>query len=336
MTAVRLEQDTALTRTDELAGTSFRAMASPVTLSVVRPGPDAESCIERAAGVVRDVERTCSRFDADSALSQVNAEPSRWHDVPATLVWAVEEAHRAYRETGGLFDPRILDVLLGWGYDRSLPFADGGVDRGPASIPTLSSPGGLDGAFPWWPEVVESHGGWRLHLAGQPIDLGGIGKGLAVRWGAAELAGAGQGYCVDAGGDCAFGGIGPDGEYWRVGVEDPADPDALVLALDITDTGCATSSTRLRRWRAGGAPVHHLIDPRTRTPGGDGLVAVTVVAPDPAWSEVWSKTLFLAGAADVRSRADGLGLAAAWVEEDGTVGTSAQLDPMVIWRRTDV
>ena len=35
--------------------------------------------------------------------------------------------------------------------------------------------------------------------------------------------------------------------------------------------------------------------PRTGEPGGHGLVAVTVAHPDPAWAEVWSKTLFLAG-----------------------------------------
>jgi thiamine biosynthesis lipoprotein len=336
MTAVHAARAAGPTLLDGSAVLSFRAMASPITLTVLRPGPDGDACLERAAEVVRDVERTCSRFDVESALSLANAQPSRWHDVPATLVWAVEEAHRAYRETGGLFDPRVLDVLLSWGYDRSLPFGSGEVDRTATSVPMTPPPDRPDGAFPWWPEVAHGDIGWRLNLAGQPIDLGGIGKGLAVRWAAAELANAGQGYSVDAGGDCAFGGVGPDGDGWHVGVEAPADPDQLVLVLDLIDTGCATSSTRLRRWRVGGVPVHHLVDPRTRRPGGDGLVAVTVVASDPAWSEVWSKTLFLAGAAEIRSRAERLGLAAAWVEEDGTVGTTTALDPMVIWRRGDV
>ena len=335
MTAVDAAPDFAPTLVEDSAVLSFRAMASPITLTVLRPGPDGEACLERAAAVIRDLERTCSRFDVESALSRANAAPSRWHAVPATLVWAVEEAHRAYRETGGIFDPRVLGVLLSWGYDRSLPFAAGGIARSPASIPAAATPGAPDGVFPWWPEVVRGDNGWRLNLAGQPIDLGGIGKGLAVRWAAAELVGAGQGYCVDAGGDCAVGGVGPDGDGWHVGVEDPADPSQLVLVLDLVDTGCGTSSTRLRRWRVGGAPVHHLVDPRTGRPGGGGLSAVTVVTTDPAWSEVWSKTLFLSGAAEIRARAERLGLAAAWVEEDGTVGTTSELDPMVIWRRGD-
>lgn len=333
---MRTDQEVAETgvevvRTGELAVVSFRAMTSPVTLTVVRPGPDAELCLTRAAEAVRDVERTCSRFDATSALSRANAAPEQWHQVPATLAAAVSEAYRAHRETDGLFDPRVLDVLLGWGYDRSLPFVDGAVTRDPAALPAVTPAQATRTPTPWRPEIVESEGAWWIRLGHQPIDLGGIGKGLAVRWAADELVDAGEGYAVDAGGDQALGGIGPDGPRWRVGVEDPSDHAELVLVLEVTDTGCATSSTRLRRWRSGGAHVHHLVDPRTRRPGGAGLAAVTVLAPDAAWSEVWSKTLFLAGAAEIRSVAEDLGLTAAWVHEDGTVGTTTRMDPLVIW-----
>ncbi|WP_024286580.1 FAD:protein FMN transferase [Cellulomonas sp. KRMCY2] len=314
---------------------SLRAMASPVTLSVVDPGPQAQDCLDRAEQIVREVERTCSRFDPTSALSRANDEPDRWHTVPATLAAAVQEAGRAHRESRGLFDPRILDVLLRWGYDRSLPFESGSVDRDGLA----DAAGGAvraGSADPWQPEVVQDGHEWLLHLGGRPIDLGGIGKGLAVRWAAAALDGAGRGHLVDAGGDCALSGAGPDGGSWRVGVEDPAGGPDPVLVLEVTDTGCATSSTRLRHWRAGGERVHHLVDPRTRRPGGAGLAAVTVLDPDPAWAEVLSKCLFLAGAAEIRDQATDLGLAAAWVGLDGTVGTTTAMERSVTWRRADV
>ena len=312
---------------------SFRAMASPVTLTVVGPGSAAVACLDRAERVIREVERTCSRFDPTSALSRANDAPDRWHVVPASCATALAEAARAHDETHGLFDPRILDVLVGWGYDRSLPFLAGGVETDPAGIGPLISSGAVEPMPAWRPQIVEHDGTWRVHLGGRPVDLGGIGKGFAVRWAAAELARAGAGYAIDAGGDCAFGGIGPGGGGWHVGVEDPADPDGFILVLDVTDTGCATSSTRLRRWHVGGSQVHHLVDPRTRRPGGDGLAAVTVVAADPAWSEVWSKSLFLTGSGGIRARAEQLGLAAAWVQDDSTVGTTTALDSTVIWRR---
>ena len=308
---------------------SMRAMASPITLSVVAPGPRAQSCLDRAVEVVRDVERTCSRFDPASALSRANAEPDRWHDVPATLAAAIGEAEHAHCATDGVFDPRVLETLLEWGYDTSLRFAGGHLaHQCPDVAPVAPRP---DHTAPWRPRIVQRHGAWRVHLGGTPVDLGGIGKGLAVRWAAAQLAPAGPGYLVDAGGDCALGGLGPEGGRWRVGVEDPAGGEHLAV-LELTDTACATSSIRRRRWVAHGQPVHHLVDPVTRRPGGVGLTAVTVVAPDPAWAEVWSKTLFLAGAAGIRARADDLGLAALWAHQDGTVGTTQAMDSWVIWR----
>lgn len=315
---------------------TMHAMASTIALRVVQPGPQSSACLTRAERVFRDVERTCSRFDPASALARANAEPDRWHDVPATLAAVIQVSERAHRATGGLFDPRIINVLLDWGYDRSLPFGQGGVRRQtsesvrgrPSSRPNLS--------LPWQPRVLERGGDSRIHLGGQPIDLGGIGKGLAVRWAAAKLAGAGGGFLVNAGGDGAYGGVGPDGGGWRVGLEDPSAVEEFLLVLEITDTGCATSSVRLRRWLSDGDPVHHIVDPRTRRPGGDGLVAVTVVSPDPAWSEVWCKSLFLAGAAGIRARAEELGLAAAWVNLEGNAETSSAMDPMVIWRGTHV
>lgn len=304
---------------------SFRAMASPVELRVVDPHPHAATCLERAELVVLEVARHCSRFDPTSALSRANAAPDAWHAVPGMLADAVLEAERAHRETDGLFDPRVLDSLLAWGYDRSLPFAEGDVTTA-ASAPAMS-------LVERWRPMTRPGARPALRLGGRPIDLGGIGKGLAVRWAAAELAGSGASWLVDAGGDEYLGGAGPAGNGWRVGVEDPLGGTSPVLVLAVRDAGCATSSTRLRRWTSAGTPVHHLVDPRSGRPGGAGLASVTVVGPDAAWAEVWSKTLFLAGAGAIGTAAQDRGLAAAWVTTDGIVGTSPAMDPLVVWRR---
>jgi len=332
-------------------------MASTIELRIVDPSPAAEAAIVRAEAVVLEVARRCTRFDEDSALSRINRDPGTFHLVPAVLADAIDEAARAYRASDGLFDPRVLDLLVAWGYDRT--FADvvartaPGSAAGPAGLPAdvIGEPRAPLPSAPrpvWEPLVLPGHGR-RMARPGARLDLGGIAKGLAVRWAAAELSGAGAALLVDAGGDLMLGGGGPDGTGWRVGVEDPlvedpADPSAAaeaassdaveqpVLVLELTDLGCATSSVRRRRWRSAGGWVHHLIDPRTSLPGGAGLASVTVVHPDPAWAEVWSKTLFLAGEEDVAREAERRGLAAAWVSADGRIGTSVAMDPYVLWR----
>jgi thiamine biosynthesis lipoprotein len=312
-------------------------MASDVELRVVDPSAGAEQALRRAEGVIAAVATHLTRFDPTSALSRANARPTAWHLVPDELAEAVAEAERAHRVTGGLFDPRVLGTLLAWGYDRTFDEV-AGAGRDAADVFGTGAPArarrqaGPVAARPWQPTVLAGEGTRLVNLGGEAIDLGGIGKGLAVRRAALALAGAGGSVLVDAGGDEWLGGAGPDGDGWKVGVEDPHGGEEPVLVLSVTDQGCATSSIRRRHWVADGDPVHHLVDPRTGRPGGPGLAAVTVLHPDPAWAEVWSKTLFLAGAVEVAAQAHVRELAAAWVTDTGAVRVSAAMEPYVIWR----
>ena len=216
-------------------GARFRAMATDVTLQVVRPGATAQAALGRAEQVFHRVERACTRFVPDSPLMVANATPRGWHEVPEECFAAVSEAARAHLQTDGRFDPRVLRTLQAYGYDRSLAFRSGdvAVDAGPHQ-PTRAR-------GTWRPGLDAARGAVRIGR--DPIDLGGIGKGLAVRWAAAELVGAGAGFLVEAGGDCLAHGVAPDGDGWRIGVEDPA--------------GGSTPLGRPRRHRRRGRDVVH-------------------------------------------------------------------------------
>jgi FAD:protein FMN transferase len=307
---------------------TFRAMATDVSVRVVEPQAGAASAVESAQAVFAAVETACTRFNPDSPLMRANARPREWHELPAECFDAVSEAERAHRETMGLFDPRVLRTLERWGYDRTLPFGNTDV-----TVPT-ATPGGrhkrlpLATRRPWRPGL--DPGNRAVRIGDEPIDLGGIGKGLAVRWAAQALAAAGSALLVEAGGDIYAGGAGPEGTGWLIGVEDPHGGDHVAV-LAVQDSGCATSSIRVRHWKVGDRQVHHLIDPRSGQPGGQGMSAVTVVHPDPAWAEVWSKSLFLAGRGNIRHEADARDLAALWIDEDGVVGSSRAMKPLITW-----
>jgi thiamine biosynthesis lipoprotein len=300
-------------------------MASTVNLRVHGPARWADKALSAAEHVFRRIEASCSRFDPTSALMRANAEPDRWHVVPPECYQAIAAATEAHRITGGLFDPRCLRTLEGWGYDRSLPFAAGPVSLDVATPLPPPAPRG-----PWLPGLDPARSAVRL--GPEPIDLGGIGKGLAVRMAADALHGAGVAALVEAGGDCHLAGAGPDGDGWNVAVEDPRGSDEPAAVLQVTDVACATSSVRLRTWQVDGRSVHHLVDPRTGQPGRSGLVAVTVVATDATRAEVWSKALLLAGADEAAALADRHQLAALWIDDQARLTCSARMLPLVIWR----
>ena len=316
---------TALPATTGDLMTAFASMASTVNVRVRARAGRADSAVRTVMAVFGEVETQCTRFDPASPLMQANAAAEDWCRVPPRCYAAIREAALAYDATAGRFDPRVLRALHAIGYDRSLPFARGGV--------VVDEAAGFVGVdAPWVPAFDEERGAVRVGPV--PIDLGGIGKGLALRWAVEEIRDDCDAFLIEAGGDCYLGGDGPTGDGWQVGVEDPRGYATPVAVLSLRDAACATSSIRIRRWVSGGRAVHHIIDPRTGAPGGAGLLSVTVVGADPARNEVWSKALFLSGRDAIADAAASRGLPAMWVADDGTLGMTQQLAPMVIWQST--
>jgi thiamine biosynthesis lipoprotein len=305
-------------------------MGSPLRMTLVMPGAHVRSIHPDAAWrAVSDefdaVDAALSRFRDDSEVTALNRlPPGRTVRVGPRLYRGLAAAHRAWRLTNGVFDPRILVDLerlghggapLEWGSQTSSAPSDPWLRRNPCA------------------ETVG---------IAAPIDLGGIGKGLAVRWAMRRLWSAmapearpHAGALVDAGGDLAVAGPSPDGGSWSIAIDDPGGEPGPVVVVTLDRGAICTSSTRLERWTdATGTDVHHLIDPATGEPGGEGLIAVTVATFDPAWAEVWSKALFLAGRREIASIARSRGLAAWWIDEDGDLSMTPAARQITIWSRT--
>lgn len=296
-------------------------MASPLRLQALAPARLLDAAW---AGIVEEFEaaevalsrfRRSSEIEVARRLGGLAARPSR------RLASALTIADRARRVTAGRFDPRILPDLerLETGRDEQRP---------PTSRPVA---GAASGAAP----LLRRAGRGGPISMPAPVDFGGIGKGLALRWAARRIDEAlrGRPYLLEAGGDLVGHGR-PDATGWRIGIEDPGGGTApLAIIVPGGDAfGVATSSVRLAQWRtSSGRAVHHLIDPVTHEPGGEGLLAVTVAATDPAWAEVWSKSLFLEGAAAIGDVARRHGLAAWWVVVDGTIRMTPAARARTAW-----
>lgn len=319
-----------------------RAMGSPLRLQVASPAGGVAAVVEAAWQAVVDefeaVEQALSRFRPSSEIHRLRLADGHADRPSRRLLAAFVAADRARRVTGGRFDPRVLADLERLG---SAPMATSAT----AVPPGWAAAERPDAATP------------LLRRAGRsgpidvpvPVDFGGIGKGLALRWAARRAASVLGEWplLLDAGGDIVATGA-PGVHGWRIGVEDPRtalgtdgpgargqggeESPAVVIELPRDGAAVATSSIRRARWTSpDGRAVHHLIDPRTGEPGGDGLLAVTVAGPDPAWAEVWSKSLFLEGRGGIAALARARGLAAWWVTLDGEVEMTPASRPMTIW-----
>ncbi len=214
------------------------------------------------------VDRACSSFRGDSEIRVVQRAQGQPVRVSALLADLVAAALAVARRTDGRVDPTLGGAMVRLGYDRDLQ--------------SLTSTGGR------WRQRAEPAPGWRrVELSGRELtvppgvllDLGATGKAFAADRCAELVAGScDTGVLVSLGGDLATAGPAPDGG-WQVVVQDRSDEPRCVVALP-GGTALATSSTRSRRWRAGGHLLHHILDPRTCQPAKPVWRTVSVAAYD--------------------------------------------------------
>ena len=304
---------------DAPASADWIALGTQVWLLVTDPAQLADGRRLLAADLAA-VDAACSRFRPDSELMLLDhaQRPPGPVRLSPLLAEAVAVALRAARLTDGDVDPTIGGALAAIGYDRD--FALVPADGPPVTLTVRAAPG--------WRQVGFDEQDRLLTLPpGLSLDLGATAKAWAADRSAGRLAAAlGCGVLVGLGGDIAVAGEPPDGG-WRIRVQDvtgrpedpPGGPSAVVA---IRDGGLATSSTTARRWRRGGAALHHILDPRTGLPAEAVWRTVSVAAGSCADANTASTAAVIRG-----RRALGwltqLGLPARLVDATGVVFTVA-------------
>ena len=117
-----------------MTGATARWRALGTDVHVIVDGGDLEVATAAVTQVLVDVDRTYSRFRADSELSQLN-ERAEAPTVSPLLARAIEAALRGARATDGLVDPTVGRAMRAIGYDEDFAVI-GHRHSGPTTIPT--------------------------------------------------------------------------------------------------------------------------------------------------------------------------------------------------------
>ena len=145
------------------------------------------------------------------------------------------------------------------------------------------------------------------------LDVGAIAKGWATEY-AAKNAPAGM--MISVGGNvCATGPKAKD-TPWVVGVADPADPNAYLHTLYLSNGSLVTSGDYQRYYVVDGESYHHIIDPDTLYPSRYWS-SVTIVCEDSGLADALSTALFLMNREEGQKLLDQYGAEALWVDRDG-------------------
>jgi thiamine biosynthesis lipoprotein len=244
-------------------------------------------------------EERFSRFLPDSELTHLNNLAGEICLVSGDMLEVVMLSETYRQETGGLFNPLVMNALQEAGYDATFDDVKWREDFRSEAQPPRHPSRSLQ---PIAADPVMKSIKLPVRTA---MDLGGIVKGWTVGRLSAYLQtklGLSRGL-VNAGGDLAvWGGASEQGEPWIIGIESPWAPEADAGFIALSDGSAATSSTLGRRWQTSVGTAHHLIDPRTMRPGGSDVVQCTVAGPDTVRCEIWAKALCIAGSEEGAAR----------------------------------
>ncbi len=263
-----------------------------------------------AQAEIAALDLACSRFLDDSELVALNRAAGAAVRVSPLLLEAVEVALAAAEATDGLVDPTVGRALRALGYDRDFDVV---VAAGPRPDFELVPASG-------W-RSVRVEGGVIALRPGSELDVGATAKALgADRVARAVREATGADVLVSLGGDVSVQGAPADG--WPVHVTDhhrrPSGPGQTIA---LRDGGLATSTTTVRRWRAGGVELHHIVDPTSGRPAPERWRTVTVAARTCVDANIASTAAIVLGDAAL-AWLDGRGLAARLVGADGAVLTT--------------
>jgi len=232
----------------------WRALGTSVAVFVTEAGAIA-TARSLLAAELEAIDVACSRFRADSELSRANAWAGRPAPASDLFMDAVSVANRVADATEGVVDPDVGRAIRNLGYDRDFD--------------ALPQDGAPPARLQWTAHRERANVDRRSRSVrvpeGSELDLGATAKALAADRAAGQISEAcGCGVLVNLGGDVAVAGPPPEGG-WRVRVcDNHVTPDAGPgQDVSIQAGGVATSSITVRRWSAGGQPVHHIVDPRT-------------------------------------------------------------------------
>jgi len=137
----------------------------------------------------------------------------------------------------------------------------------------------------------------KLEKSGQCVDLGAIAKGYAADR-AIEIYKQHkiESAFVNLGGNVAVLGNKPNGDSFRVGIQNPLLQRGQCLgAVNAANKTVVTSGDYVRYFEKDNKKYHHILDPRTGYPAESSLISTTIVSKESIVADALSTAIFILG-----------------------------------------
>lgn len=264
----------------------FLAFNTVITLQAFGQPDQVLAAFKAARAQCRVFERLFSRTLAHSDVARINNAHGAHVAISADTADLIEAALSYCEASEGLFDITIGRAVALWNFHDGI----------------IAPPDKLKAALAHvnWKGVHVTHDshGARAYLddPDAALDLGGIAKGWMADRLTELLEGEGlRDFIVNLGGNVVVRGEKPNGQPWRVGLQDPFVKDGVVGSVELKNASAVTSGTYERSFTHNGKVYHHILDPKTGYPIDTDAAGVTVITKQSVDAEGYSTTLLALG-----------------------------------------
>lgn len=269
-----------------------RSMGTTYHVTVVASGP-IDRLQEKIDHRLEEIEQSLSTYREESEISRFNRFPRVGEEfrVSDDFLRVMRAGARVFALSGGAWDGTIRPLVDLWG------FGPPGAAPSPPSADEIAARLG-DVGFQKI-EIRES-GALVKRQASVTVDLSSIAPGYGVDQ-VADLIRR-EGFCrfvVEIGGEVYAAGSRRDGRAWRVGIGRPradAAPDEVYRVAPLRDAAFSTSGDYRSFFVRDGVRYSHILDPRTGRPVANGVVSVSVLAPDCTLADSLATAVMVMGA----------------------------------------
>jgi len=258
------------------------------------------------------VNESFSTYIETSEVSTFNQNKSHEEQVKsAEFIHVLEEALRISDATKGAYDITVGPLVNLWGFGPSFQADDVPSD---AEIKQAKLAVG-------YKNIVVNNTRKAIKKLNPDIyiDFSSIAKGYGVDKVANFIESKGHAnYMVEIGGEMRVKGNNPEGNKWRIAVENPDSAERSIhQVINISDTAIATSGDYRNFFEKDGVKYSHTIDPTTGRPVQLSLASVTVLADSSMTADAWATAFMVLGSKKGYDLAIEANLAVLFLVKDG-------------------
>ncbi len=243
------------------------------------------------------------------------------------MVSILTECLDMWEASEGAFDITLGELTRLWQIDA---VAAGEVEKGTYRVPSAEEIANALSHCGSDKLNMDSTGATIVVLADMQLDLGAVGKGVALDEISILLSNYPDitGAVISAGGSVLVYGTKPDSSSWNVGIVNPFDTSATIGTLTLEGSGwfVTTSGDYERYVEVDGVRYHHILDPATGYPVQNNVRAVTVLTKKGQTGDMLSTACYVLGVEEGMKLASKYNAEILFVLSDGSVKMSQGME----------